>query len=171
MSVAYTIGYEGSTTERFIAALAMAGVQTVVDVRELPLSRKKGFSKRSLSEMLAEVGINYVHMRDLGDPRKGREAARSGDFKGFQRIFRSHFGSKPAQLAFKALVSLGRKQTTCMMCFERDPRVCHRDIIAGQMKTRGFTVIDLYADEPLPHERVPQIFKSSNSCEGVAAAE
>jgi uncharacterized protein (DUF488 family) len=67
-----TIGYEGTTIERFIAALQHASIDVLIDVRDLPLSRKKGFSKTSLSRPLANADIEHVHLEGLGDPQDGR---------------------------------------------------------------------------------------------------
>ena len=74
----FTIGYEGVTQGEFLAALEGAGVARVIDVRALPLSRRPGFSKTPLKNALAEVGIDYVHLKALGTPPEGREAARKG---------------------------------------------------------------------------------------------
>ena len=75
----FTIGYEATTMADFLAALARAGVQRVIDVRALPLSRRPGFSKTSLAASLAEAGIGYVHLKALGTPKRGRDAAKKGD--------------------------------------------------------------------------------------------
>src|SRR5829696_2323525 len=83
----FTIGYEGTTMPEFIAALQGAGVQRVIDVRALPLSRRPGFSKTPLKGALAEAGIEYVHLRALGTPAAGREAARKGRHEDLKRIY------------------------------------------------------------------------------------
>ena len=57
----FTIGYEGTTMDAFLAALKGAGVEQVIDVRALPLSRRPGFSKNSLAATLKDAGIGYVH--------------------------------------------------------------------------------------------------------------
>ena len=62
----FTLGYEGLTLEAFIARLQVAQVKTVVDVRELPLSRKKGFSKSAFCAALSAPGIAYLHAPALG---------------------------------------------------------------------------------------------------------
>src|SRR5690606_1075350 len=80
MSVVYTIGYEGTDINRFVATLKAAAVKRVADVRAVALSRKKGFSKKSLSARLEAEGIEYLHFIDLGDPKPGREAAKAGLF-------------------------------------------------------------------------------------------
>ena len=83
----FTIGYEGSTQDEFIAALQQAGVERIIDVRAVPLSRKPGFSKNVLAAGLSEAGIDYVHLKALGTPPAGREAARKGDEAGLERIY------------------------------------------------------------------------------------
>src|SRR3712207_1463977 len=83
----FTIGYEGTTMADFVAALQAAGVARVIDVRALPLSRRPGFSKSPLRAALEEEGIDYVHLRALGTPAAGREAARKGRHAELQRIY------------------------------------------------------------------------------------
>ena len=73
----FTIGYEATTMAEFLAALNEAGVERVIDVRALPLSRRPGFSKSPLRAALAEAGIDYVHLKALGTPADGRSAARA----------------------------------------------------------------------------------------------
>lgn len=62
MKTVYTIGYEGTDIERFVKTLTAVGVEAVADVRAVPLSRKKGFSKNSLREHLESAGIKYLSM-------------------------------------------------------------------------------------------------------------
>lgn len=74
----FTIGYEKATQAEVIAALEAAGVKRLIDVRAIPASRRPGFSKNILARSLAEHDIDYVHLRALGTPAEGREAARKG---------------------------------------------------------------------------------------------
>ena len=83
----FTIGYEATTMAEFLAALQKAGVERVIDVRAVPNSRRPGFSKNSLKNALAEVGIDYVHLKALGTPADGRSAARAGRHEDLQRIY------------------------------------------------------------------------------------
>lgn len=69
-----SIGYEGRTIESFVVELQRAGVQTVADVRLNAISRKAGFSKTRLRDALAAVGIDYVHLRSLGNPRENHRS-------------------------------------------------------------------------------------------------
>src|SRR5205823_11368863 len=83
----FTIGYEGTTVLEFIAALKGAGVERVIDVRALPLSRRPGFSKSALRAALEQAGVEYVHLKALGTPPEGRAAARAGRHTELERIY------------------------------------------------------------------------------------
>jgi uncharacterized protein (DUF488 family) len=89
-----TIGYEGGTVAAFIRALKDAGVELVLDIRAAPVSRKKGFSKNQLAAHLSEAGIGYRHLRGLGTPKRGRDAARGGDLESFECIFLAHMDER-----------------------------------------------------------------------------
>jgi uncharacterized protein (DUF488 family) len=129
MKQVYTLGYEGAAIERFVATLLSAGVATVADVRALPLSRKRGFSKKALAARLGRAGIKYLHFGSLGTPKAGREAAKAGRLAAFRQIYRQHLRTTDAQAALAELGKLARTEPTCLMCFERDPRACHRAMI------------------------------------------
>lgn len=128
-----TIGYEGATLDDFIATLVAAKIRRLLDVRELPISRRKGFAKTALSEALAKANIEYVHLKGLGDPKPGREAARRKDYSTFQRIFAGHMKSKPAITDLEKASHFVMAGGTCLMCFERDPHTCHRQIVADAL--------------------------------------
>lgn len=96
-----TIGYEKADLEHFVGTLQLVGVEVLVDVRDRAQSRRKGFSKTALSERLQQAGIEYIHFRVLGDPKEGREAARSGNMKKFRSIFSQVLASEKAQQALK----------------------------------------------------------------------
>ena len=84
----FTIGYEGLDIDSFMSLLAMCGIDTVVDIRELPLSRKPGFSKKSLANVLNLSGLEYVHMVELGCPKPVRDGYREdGDWKRYAKGF------------------------------------------------------------------------------------
>jgi len=129
MSIA-TIGYEKVSIEDFVTTLLRSNIRVLIDVRQLPLSRKKGFSKRALESALANVGINYIHLRGLGDPKDGREAARAGNFGQFLKIFSSHMKTPEFKTAIERAISILNKDGGCLMCYERDPEQCHRKLVA-----------------------------------------
>lgn len=136
VSTILTIGYEGATIEDFIATMKSTGVEVLIDIRDVPVSRKRGFSKRALAEFLENAGIRYVHLRHLGDPKAGREAARRGDMGAFRRIFRAHLAGREAQLALDQALAITSEARACLLCFERDHTGCHRALVAKEMSKR-----------------------------------
>jgi uncharacterized protein (DUF488 family) len=128
-----TIGYEGSTIQSFVAALRHASIEVLIDVRDLPLSRKKGFSKNSLAQILAESDIEYIHLKGLGDPKDGRLAARAGKFDLFQKIFGRHMQTDIALRDLEIAADLVKDRRACLMCFECHHGNCHRSIVAERL--------------------------------------
>lgn len=125
----FTIGYEGATMDEFLAALRAAGVARVIDVRALPLSRRPGFSKTPLKGALAEVGIDYVHLRALGTPADGRAAARAGRQMDLERIYAGQLELPEAIVAVEQMKRLAAEMPSALLCFERDPAGCHRTLL------------------------------------------
>jgi uncharacterized protein (DUF488 family) len=137
-----TIGYEGTSVAGLVAALREAGVSLVLDIRAVPASRKKGFSKTPLAAHLAEAGIGYRHLRGLGTPKRGREAARSGDVATFEDVFRAHLEEPEALLDLAEALELAQSEPVCLLCLERDPLACHRLIVAERMASETGLFID-----------------------------
>lgn len=142
MSDLWTVGYEGRTPDGLALLLRDNGVATLVDVRELPLSRKKGFSKRALSERLAKEGVAYEHLRPLGSPREVRHAYQEGgSYEAFAAAYGRHLDGVPE--AVDALEDLARRSPTAILCVERMPEDCHRGILGERMAARGFRILHL----------------------------
>lgn len=167
----YTSGYEGTDIDRFVSTLVAVGVSTVADVRAVPHSRKKGFSKEALRTALTTAGIGYEHFLGLGDPKAGRDAARAGDYDRFRSVFSAHMTTSGARAALDDLARLADTSATCLLCFERDPRVCHRSIIAQELQERGMTVFDLYGDAPSRYVRHAHLLPRHDPGQGAAARE
>ncbi len=140
----YTIGYEGATMAEFIAALQAAGVRRVIDVRALPLSRRPGFSKSTLAASLAEEGIEYVHLKALGTPKEGRDAAKKGDVATLERVYDGQLQLPEAQAQAARMRALAAEKPSALLCFERDPCHCHRTLLLAA-EGEGAEVVDLYA--------------------------
>ncbi len=132
----YTIGYEKFRVQDFIAALHLARVEMLIDVRDVPLSRKRGFSKTALAAMLDKNGIAYMHLKGLGDPKLGRQAARAGQHDQFRRIFGNHMATEVAQRDLGRAVELIQARPCCLMCFEQEHGNCHRSIVAHHIAER-----------------------------------
>jgi uncharacterized protein (DUF488 family) len=150
----FTFGYEGLELPAFIGRLRQACVQTVVDVRELPLSRKKGFSKTALSENLAAHGIAYFHVPTLGCPKDVRDAYRiDGDWARYTRGFMKHLSQQDA--CVRELAKLARSTTACLVCFEADFSACHRTYVGraahrvGGPPLKHLTAKTTFVDQPL----------------------
>lgn len=131
-----TIGYESSDLSDFISSVSEAGVEILVDVRDRAQSRKKGFSKTALSEALNAVGIEYLHLRELGDPKEGRDAARSGQWSKFLKIYSKVLASDVARDAMDLIVNLSNEKSVCLLCYERDHKTCHRKCITDEIENR-----------------------------------
>lgn len=135
MSQVLTIGYEGASLDDFIATLRLAEVRHVLDVRQIAQSRRRGFSKNQLRLALSEAGIAYTHIRALGDPKAGREAARQGRFDDFQRIFEAHLEVEDTRIALREAAAICQAEATVLLCFERNPQFCHRSLVAKRLTT------------------------------------
>ena len=127
----FTIGYEGSTVAEFLAALREAGVERVIDVRAVPLSRKPGFSKNVLKAGLTEAGIDYVHLKALGTPADGRTAARAGKHEEMERIYAGQLELPEAIVAAEQMRELAAEKPSALLCYEREPAACHRSLLLG----------------------------------------
>lgn len=135
-----TIGYENATLAQVIAALNSAEIALLIDIRDAPISRKPGFSKKMFGASLEAEGIRYWHVRALGTPKAGREAAKRGDLDSFQSIYQTRFKSEDAQIALKDVLRTARRARSCLLCYEQDPAKCHRQIVAAAMAEQGFSV-------------------------------
>ena len=140
----FTIGYEGATVPEFIAALQQAGVERVIDVRALPLSRRPGFSKSPLKAALEEAGIEYVHLKALGTPSEGRTAARAGRHSDMARIYAGQLELPEAIVQAEQMIELAREKPSALLCFEREPAHCHRTLLLKAVAADA-DVVDLFA--------------------------
>lgn len=130
-----TIGYEGARPEDFVGTLRLVDVQIVVDIRDRAQSRRPGFSKSALRENLEQNGIGYVHLKELGDPKEGRDAARNGDLAKFRKIYAAVLETQQAVEALDQIVHLAKGMNVCLLCYERDHHECHRKIVADRLES------------------------------------
>ncbi len=143
MTTIYTIGYEATTMADFLAALHRAGVKRVIDVRALPLSRRPGFSKSILAATLKEAGIDYVHLKALGTPKPGRDAAKKGDVATLTAVYDGQLALPEAQAQAARMRALAAEMPSALLCYERDPCHCHRTLQL-QAEGEGAEVVDLF---------------------------
>ena len=128
-----TVGYEGRTISEMVTLLKKHRVKHVFDIREIPISRKKGFSKRALQKALQDAKIHYEHYRVLGSPRTIRNTLRNDwNYEKFFKRYRKHLKSLDSEIKEKlTLLSRGR---TCLLCFERLAKQCHRSAVVEKMQ-------------------------------------
>jgi uncharacterized protein (DUF488 family) len=144
MKTLATIGYEGKTQEEFLGELDAAGIERVLDVRAVAASRRPGFSKTALRNALAERGIDYLHLRPLGTPAAGREAARKGRTAEMRRIYAGQLETDEAALALEQALAAAAEKKSALLCYEKDAPGCHRSMLAERMIARvPFDVVDL----------------------------
>jgi len=145
----FTIGYEQTPAKAVLDELEGAGVKLLVDVRAVAASRRPGFSKSQLAAGLDERGISYLHLRGLGTPKEGREAARGGKFALLHRIYAVHLKTPQAREELDELSALVKKSgPICILCYERDHSHCHRQWIAEIIEERdGVKVANLVAPQ------------------------
>lgn len=141
-STIWTIGYEGHDPETFVSALRKAKIERLVDIRELPLSRKSGFSKSALALGVRKAGMEYSHVKALGTPRVVRHSYKTGgSFDEFRDAYLEHLETVPA--AVRELEEIARKERCALMCVEHEAEACHRSVLAGVLAERGWTIVHL----------------------------
>lgn len=140
----FTIGYEGATQAEVISRLKSARVELLIDVRAVAASRRAGFSKTILGESLKAEGIDYLHLRALGTPKSGRDAARKGRIAEMRAIFGQHLTEPAAQLQLVALRAVAGEKRVALLCFEADHAGCHRAVLAEQLAADdGLEIVNL----------------------------
>ncbi len=140
----FTIGYEQKTQEEMLDELEAAGVALVIDVRAVAASRRPGFSKTALAAGLKARGIDYLHLRPLGTPAAGREAARAGRIAEMRTIYAGQLETPEAALALERALDEASKRPAALLCYEREAPDCHRSMLARRMIERmPFEVRDL----------------------------
>ena len=126
----FTVGYEGKSLHELLELLDEAGVERIVDVRELPLSRRKGFSKTPLSQALSKKGIEYVHVRAAGNPYR----AQKGDIQKCLALYGKHLDAHPEVVVEVEGALNGRR--AALLCVEEDVRCCHRSVLVKHLLAR-----------------------------------
>lgn len=140
----FTIGYESATVGEFLSALQQAGVVRLIDVRAVANSRRPGFSKTPLRNALAEVDIDYVHLRALGTPADGRAAARAGRTEDLKCIYAGQLELPEAIAEGAQMIDLAKEKPSALLCYEREPGGCHRSLLLSAVAPDA-EVVHLYA--------------------------
>ncbi|HKV09533.1 MAG TPA: DUF488 domain-containing protein [Thermoanaerobaculia bacterium] len=154
----FTLGHSTLPIDDFLARLTKHGVQTLVDVRRYPGSRRHPqFSRDALAASLAGAGIAYVHEPDLGGRRAARPdsphtAWRVEAFRGYA----DHMETPEFQAALDRLIARGAEETVAILCAEAVPWKCHRRLTSDALVARGVPVLHILGpDRTDPHELDP----------------
>ena len=129
-----TIGYEGGSVESYINRLIEADIRLLADVRKNPISRKYGFSKKTLSSLLSRLGIEYIHIPDLGIESADRQNLNTQN--DYDRLFSNYEKTVLVTQteALKALLETYKKhKRIALTCFEKDHHQCHRSRLANKL--------------------------------------
>src|ERR1700720_1341317 len=132
----YTIGYEKALLKDIISTLAAARVATLIDVRDRPISRRPGFSKRQLAAAIQDAGMRYVHLQALGTPPEGRLASRRREWDRFWGIVEEKLARPEAELALQEAAEIAEAAPGCLLCYEADWQICHRRRVAEMLAQR-----------------------------------
>src|SRR5262244_1355203 len=122
-STLFTIGYEKTPLKDLITTLTAAGLWNLLDVRDRPISRRPGFSKRQLAAAIENAGMRYVHLAALGTPPEGRLAGRRREWDRFWEIVEEKLGRPEAELDLQRAAEIAEAAPSCLLCYEADWRV------------------------------------------------
>lgn len=137
-----TIGYEGLSTTNLFDILLANRVKALIDVRELPLSRKPGFSKGALGKQAFNFGLRYVHLGNLGCPCEIRHDYREdGDWVKYTRRFLAYLHTQEREI--ENLLSIVSDESACLLCFEANPHRCHRCYVANAVTRIAGTELEI----------------------------
>lgn len=160
MAVLYTIGHSTRTIEELIAALHAHEIQTLVDIRAFPTSRRlPQFNREALEISPPASAIRYVWMKALGGYRKKilddspNIALRSAGF----RNYADYMLTPEFEQAVAELLALAENSRTAYMCAERVYFHCHRMLVSDWLVAHGHEVLHIDADGPVkPHRLTPE---------------
>lgn len=131
----FTIGYEGLSIEEYVNKLITNNIKVLCDVRKNPLSRKYGFSKTILADIISKFDIKYVHIPELGIESDNRKNLKN--LNDYISLFKEYKNS----VLINQVNSLNRlydifknEKRIALTCFEADPNYCHRTKIAEYFK-------------------------------------
>lgn len=129
----FTIGYEGLDIDRFLSLLKENDIETIVDIRELPISRKPGFSKSALANALNLSGYEYIHMSSLGCPKSVRNRYREdGNWESYSKGFLNYLSTQESSI--HELSHLVMTSNCALLCYESDYNFCHRSMVANAVR-------------------------------------
>ena len=140
----HTAGYEGLQVDGFLNMLLRHGISCLIDIRDNPVARRYGFHKSSLSRLAGNLGIEYVHVPELGIPSEYRRDLRTtDDYESlFSRYETEILGN--AGLFVEKVATLMQSKPSVLVCMEADPSRCHRLRLAHHVSRHtGLPIVNL----------------------------
>jgi uncharacterized protein (DUF488 family) len=150
----YTIGHSTHPIEDFVEMLSVYGIECLIDIRTIPKSRHNPqFGQEALASKLAESGIEYRHMKDLGGLRKQTQDSVNGGWRNASfRGYADYMQTDAFERAVERVVAIADSTTVVLMCAEAVPWRCHRSLVGDALLVRGKSVIDIFsATKSQPH--------------------
>ncbi len=144
----YKVGYEDVMVDGLMNRLLKSGVGRLIDVRCNPVARRFGFHKSTLQRVCTAMGIEYVHMPDLGVPSNRRQDL--GDEDSYAKLFDWYESEldKSKRSAVAQAIPLIKSKPSALMCREADPACCHRSRLAKHIAAlTGLPIVELTSDE------------------------
>lgn len=134
-----TIGYEGVSIDEFLMTLTRDKIQVLVDIRNNPWSMKYGYTKHTLQSLCEKMNIRYLSIPSLGIPGDLRKNLTTKDeYENLFTTYATYLKTQEENLT--KLITLSKNQRIALMCFEKDPRYCHRHVLAEQLNVLGAEV-------------------------------
>ena len=168
----WTIGHSTQSSDEFIVTLLSFNIETLVDVRSFPASRRyPQFNKENLRGSLRDAGIDYVHLPEIGGRRKAKAdshnvAWRNESFRGYA----DYMETEAFRAGIDRLIEIAGASRTAIMCAEAVWWRCHRSLIADFLKARGAKVIHILGhgkSEEHPFTSAARIVNGELSYRGV----
>lgn len=160
MATVFTIGHSTRSLHELIEALQAHSIQTLVDIRSFPISRRlPHFNRESLEKALPEVGIRYVWMKELGGRRKKsleqspNIALRDDSF----RNYADYMLTPEFEHSIAELITLAGQSRIAYMCAERVYFRCHRMLVSDWLVAHGHEVLHIDDTRPAkPHKMMEE---------------
>lgn len=158
MRTIYTLGHSTRTQQEFLSILHAFPINTVVDIRTIPRSRKNPqYDQEEFKTWLSENDIDYVHFPDLGGLRHARKDSVNGGWKNASfRGYADYMQTAEFESAMRELISVASEKTVVIVCAEAVPWRCHRSLVGDALLVRGIEVLDIMSTSvSKPHKLTP----------------
>jgi uncharacterized protein (DUF488 family) len=159
LATLYTIGHSTRSLDELVSALKAHGIETLVDIRAFPMSRRlPHFNRESLESELSKHGIHDIWMKALGGYRKAtrKDSPNIALHNASFRNYADYTLTPEFEQAMDELLRLAEQSRTAYMCAERVYFRCHRMIVSDWLVAHGHEILHIDAEGPTrPHKLTP----------------